>query len=173
MLLHSLLLLAVLVAGYSYFTLLIADARTRLARLGLFCSVFTISMYLSPLADLVRGAGRQLVGLGGERSSAGTAQPRPSLTFASAGQDCPEQVDALPVLPPDHHHLPGLHQLDTLRPAAPRPLHHGGLGQQAAKGCSPIPSHPVLSLPRSIRLSGWHQADPRPASCVSHSKARD
>ncbi|XP_049662587.1 sugar transporter SWEET1 isoform X2 [Accipiter gentilis] len=53
-LLHSLLLLAVLVAGYSYFTLLIADARTRLARLGLFCSVFTISMYLSPLADLAK-----------------------------------------------------------------------------------------------------------------------
>uniref|UniRef100_A0A8B9N7D7 Sugar transporter SWEET1 n=1 Tax=Accipiter nisus TaxID=211598 RepID=A0A8B9N7D7_9AVES len=53
-LLHSLLLLAVLVAGYGYFTLLIADARTRLARLGLFCSVFTISMYLSPLADLAK-----------------------------------------------------------------------------------------------------------------------
>ncbi|KFP60084.1 Sugar transporter SWEET1, partial [Cariama cristata] len=34
--------------------LLIADARTRLTRLGLFCSVFTISMYLSPLADLAK-----------------------------------------------------------------------------------------------------------------------
>lgn len=56
-LLRSLLLLVVLAAGYGYFTLLIEDARTRLARLGLFCSVFTISMYLSPLADLVRGAG--------------------------------------------------------------------------------------------------------------------
>ncbi|XP_074422465.1 sugar transporter SWEET1 isoform X2 [Larus michahellis] len=53
-LLRSLLLLAVLAAGYGYFTLLIADGRTRLARLGLFCSVFTISMYLSPLADLAK-----------------------------------------------------------------------------------------------------------------------
>ncbi|OPJ90593.1 sugar transporter SWEET1 isoform X2 [Patagioenas fasciata] len=53
-LLRSLLLLAVLAAGYGYFTLLIEDARTRLARLGLFCSVFTISMYLSPLADLAK-----------------------------------------------------------------------------------------------------------------------
>ncbi|XP_042641030.1 sugar transporter SWEET1 isoform X2 [Tyto alba] len=53
-LLRSLLLLAVLAAGYGYFTLLIADTRTRLARLGLFCSVFTISMYLSPLADLAK-----------------------------------------------------------------------------------------------------------------------
>lgn len=59
MLLRSLLLLGVLAAGYGYFTLLIADAGTRLAQLGLFCSVFTISMYLSPLADLVRGAGWQ------------------------------------------------------------------------------------------------------------------
>uniref|UniRef100_A0A8C0G089 Sugar transporter SWEET1 n=1 Tax=Bubo bubo TaxID=30461 RepID=A0A8C0G089_BUBBB len=53
-LLRSLLLLAVLAAGYGYFTLLIGDTRTRLARLGLFCSVFTISMYLSPLADLAK-----------------------------------------------------------------------------------------------------------------------
>ncbi|NXJ99825.1 SWET1 protein, partial [Corythaixoides concolor] len=53
-LLRTLLLLAVLAAGYGYFTLLIADGRTRLARLGLFCSVFTISMYLSPLADLAK-----------------------------------------------------------------------------------------------------------------------
>ncbi|KAM9368498.1 sugar transporter SWEET1 [Phaethornis superciliosus] len=53
-LLRCLVLLAVLVAGYSYFTLLIADTGTRLERLGLFCSVFTISMYLSPLADLAK-----------------------------------------------------------------------------------------------------------------------
>ncbi|NXG45555.1 SWET1 protein, partial [Psilopogon haemacephalus] len=53
-LLRSLLLLAVLAAGYGYFTLLIADTGTRLARLGLFCSIFTISMYLSPLADLAK-----------------------------------------------------------------------------------------------------------------------
>ncbi|NXN99545.1 SWET1 protein, partial [Rhinopomastus cyanomelas] len=55
--LRSLLLLALLAAGYGYFTLLIGDERTRLARLGLFCSLFTVGMYLSPLADLVRGAG--------------------------------------------------------------------------------------------------------------------
>ncbi|KAM6365338.1 sugar transporter SWEET1 [Pluvialis apricaria] len=53
-LLQSLLLLVMLAAGYCYFTLLIADERTRLVRLGLFCSVFTISMYLSPLADLAK-----------------------------------------------------------------------------------------------------------------------
>ncbi|KAM9378205.1 sugar transporter SWEET1-like [Phaethornis superciliosus] len=53
-LLRCLVLLAVLVAGYSYFTLLIADTGTHLERLGLFCSVFTISMYLSPLADLAK-----------------------------------------------------------------------------------------------------------------------
>ncbi|XP_014816710.1 PREDICTED: sugar transporter SWEET1 [Calidris pugnax] len=53
-LLQTLLLLAVLVTGYSYFTLLIADQQTRLAQLGLFCSIFTISMYLSPLADLAK-----------------------------------------------------------------------------------------------------------------------
>ncbi|XP_051497068.1 sugar transporter SWEET1 isoform X2 [Apus apus] len=53
-LLRSLMLLAVLVAGYGYFTLLIPDMGTRLGHLGLFCSVFTISMYLSPLADLAK-----------------------------------------------------------------------------------------------------------------------
>ncbi|GAB0200858.1 sugar transporter SWEET1 isoform X1 [Grus americana] len=53
-LLQTLLLLAVLTAGYGYFTLLTADAQMRLASLGLFCSVFTISMYLSPLADLAK-----------------------------------------------------------------------------------------------------------------------
>ncbi|NXH10618.1 SWET1 protein, partial [Bucco capensis] len=54
MLLRSLLLLALLAAGYGYFSLLVPEPRTRLARLGLFCSLFTISMYLSPLADLAR-----------------------------------------------------------------------------------------------------------------------
>ncbi|XP_009080437.1 PREDICTED: sugar transporter SWEET1, partial [Acanthisitta chloris] len=53
-LLRCLLLLAVLVAGLSYFTLLVGDMGTRLARLGLFCSTFTITMYLSPLADLAK-----------------------------------------------------------------------------------------------------------------------
>ncbi|XP_066062951.1 sugar transporter SWEET1 isoform X3 [Chamaea fasciata] len=52
-LLQVLLLLAVVVTGYGYFTVLV-DAGTRLTHLGLFCSVFTISMYLSPLADLAK-----------------------------------------------------------------------------------------------------------------------
>ncbi|XP_063001659.1 sugar transporter SWEET1 [Elgaria multicarinata webbii] len=47
-------LLAVLLIGYCYFNLLVPDVPTRLARLGLFCSVFTITMYLSPLADLAK-----------------------------------------------------------------------------------------------------------------------
>ncbi|XP_015274613.1 PREDICTED: LOW QUALITY PROTEIN: sugar transporter SWEET1 [Gekko japonicus] len=47
-------LLAVLLLGYCYFNLLVPDVSTRLARLGLFCSLFTITMYLSPLADLAK-----------------------------------------------------------------------------------------------------------------------
>ncbi|NXM47133.1 SWET1 protein, partial [Gymnorhina tibicen] len=52
-LLQVLLLLAVVVTGYGYFTILV-DTGTRLTHLGLFCSVFTITMYLSPLADLAK-----------------------------------------------------------------------------------------------------------------------
>nr|XP_005497971.2 sugar transporter SWEET1 [Zonotrichia albicollis] len=52
-LLQILLLLAVVVTGCGYFTILV-DTGTRLAHLGLFCSIFTISMYLSPLADLAK-----------------------------------------------------------------------------------------------------------------------
>uniref|UniRef100_A0A8D2QME8 Sugar transporter SWEET n=1 Tax=Zosterops lateralis melanops TaxID=1220523 RepID=A0A8D2QME8_ZOSLA len=52
-LLQVLLLLAVVVTGYGYLTVLV-DSGTRLTHLGLFCSVFTISMYLSPLADLAK-----------------------------------------------------------------------------------------------------------------------
>ncbi|XP_041253184.1 sugar transporter SWEET1 isoform X1 [Onychostruthus taczanowskii] len=52
-LLQVLLLLAVVVTGCGYFTILV-DTGTRLTHLGLFCSVFTISMYLSPLADLAK-----------------------------------------------------------------------------------------------------------------------
>ncbi|XP_056408742.1 LOW QUALITY PROTEIN: sugar transporter SWEET1, partial [Hyla sarda] len=47
-----LLSLGVLVLGYIYFYLWIPDVGARLNQLGLFCSVFTISMYLSPLTDL-------------------------------------------------------------------------------------------------------------------------
>ncbi|XP_060541037.1 sugar transporter SWEET1 isoform X3 [Pantherophis guttatus] len=46
-------LLAVLLFGYAYFSLMVPDPTTRLAQLGLFCSLFTITMYLSPLADLI------------------------------------------------------------------------------------------------------------------------
>ncbi|XP_060116656.1 sugar transporter SWEET1 [Heteronotia binoei] len=53
-LLKTMGLLAVLLVGYCYFNLLIPDISTRLARLGLFCSLFTISMYLSPLTDLAK-----------------------------------------------------------------------------------------------------------------------
>lgn len=49
-----LLAAAVLVLGYGYFLLWIPDVNIRLNQLGLFCSVFTISMYLSPLADLAQ-----------------------------------------------------------------------------------------------------------------------
>ncbi|XP_042537725.1 sugar transporter SWEET1 isoform X2 [Dipodomys spectabilis] len=47
-------LLGVLLLGYGYFWLLVPDPAARLQQLGLFCSVFTISMYLSPLADLAK-----------------------------------------------------------------------------------------------------------------------
>lgn len=50
-----LLALVVLVLGSAYFYLWTPDAGVRLNQLGLFCSIFTISMYLSPLADLVSG----------------------------------------------------------------------------------------------------------------------
>lgn len=53
-LLQTATLLAVLLLGYGYFWLLVPDLETQLQQLGLFCSVFTISMYLSPLADLAK-----------------------------------------------------------------------------------------------------------------------
>ncbi|NWY07426.1 SWET1 protein, partial [Nothoprocta ornata] len=53
-LLRSLALLVPLAAGYGYAAL---AAGARLARLGLFCSAVTVAMYVSPLADLVRGDG--------------------------------------------------------------------------------------------------------------------
>ncbi|XP_018593574.1 sugar transporter SWEET1 isoform X2 [Scleropages formosus] len=45
--------IAVLCAGWLYFSVILGQGDTRLAQLGLVCSVFTISMYLSPLTDLV------------------------------------------------------------------------------------------------------------------------
>ncbi|XP_071063570.1 sugar transporter SWEET1 isoform X2 [Dasypus novemcinctus] len=53
-LLQTATLLGFLLLGYGYFWLLVPNPRTRLEQLGLFCSVFTISMYLSPLADLAK-----------------------------------------------------------------------------------------------------------------------
>ncbi|KAJ7307344.1 hypothetical protein JRQ81_009355 [Phrynocephalus forsythii] len=53
-LLKTFVLLTVLLLGYCYFHLLVPDIPTRLNRLGLFCSLFTITMYLSPLADLAK-----------------------------------------------------------------------------------------------------------------------
>ncbi|XP_040323248.1 sugar transporter SWEET1 isoform X2 [Herpailurus yagouaroundi] len=54
MLLQTATLLGVLVLGFGYFWLLVPSPEARLQQLGLFCSTFTISMYLSPLADLAK-----------------------------------------------------------------------------------------------------------------------
>ncbi|MBN3276258.1 SWET1 protein, partial [Polyodon spathula] len=53
-LLQTGLALAVLCSACFYFSVQVPDLSTRLSQLGLFCSVFTISMYLSPLADLAK-----------------------------------------------------------------------------------------------------------------------
>lgn len=47
-------LLGALLLGYAYFRLLVPDPEAQLKQLGLFCSVFTISMYLSPLVDMAK-----------------------------------------------------------------------------------------------------------------------
>ncbi|CAH2327534.1 sugar transporter SWEET1 [Pelobates cultripes] len=47
-----LLSLGVLFLAYGYFYILISDIGVRLNQLGMFCSIFTITMYLSPMADL-------------------------------------------------------------------------------------------------------------------------
>lgn len=43
----------VLICGWLYFTIFLTDGDIRLSQLGLTCSVVTVSMYLSPLTDLV------------------------------------------------------------------------------------------------------------------------
>lgn len=53
-LLQTAALLGVLLLGFGYFWFLVPNTEARLQQLGLFCSVFTISMYLSPLADLAK-----------------------------------------------------------------------------------------------------------------------
>ncbi|MBN3299930.1 SWET1 protein, partial [Amia calva] len=53
-LMQTALAAAGLCVGVLYFTQLLSDPDTRLSQLGLTCSLFTISMYLSPLTDLVQ-----------------------------------------------------------------------------------------------------------------------
>ncbi|XP_037681749.1 sugar transporter SWEET1 isoform X1 [Choloepus didactylus] len=53
-LLQTTALLGVLLLGYGYFWLLVPNPKARLEQLGLFCNVFTISMYFSPLTDLAK-----------------------------------------------------------------------------------------------------------------------
>lgn len=54
-LLQTVTLLGVFFLGFGYLWLLVPNLEAQLQQLGLFCSVFTVSMYLSPLADLVSG----------------------------------------------------------------------------------------------------------------------
>ncbi|XP_047215164.1 sugar transporter SWEET1 [Girardinichthys multiradiatus] len=51
--LQTLAAAAVLICGWLYFTTFLTEGDARLHQLGLTCSVVTVSMYLSPLADLV------------------------------------------------------------------------------------------------------------------------
>lgn len=46
-------MVCVLGVAWVYFNNFLPHGDTQLSQLGLFCSVFTVSMYLSPLADLV------------------------------------------------------------------------------------------------------------------------
>uniref|UniRef100_A0A9J8CQ89 Sugar transporter SWEET n=2 Tax=Cyprinus carpio carpio TaxID=630221 RepID=A0A9J8CQ89_CYPCA len=50
---QTLTMVSVLCVGWVYFTVVIPSGEAQLSQLGLACSVFTISMYLSPLTDLV------------------------------------------------------------------------------------------------------------------------
>ncbi|XP_068179860.1 sugar transporter SWEET1 [Antennarius striatus] len=50
---HTLGAATVLTCGWFYFAVFLSDENTRINQLGLTCSVVTISMYLSPLANLV------------------------------------------------------------------------------------------------------------------------
>lgn len=82
-LLQTAALLGVLLLGFGYFWLLVPDLEARLQQLGLFCSVFTISMYLSPLTDLVSGSG-SVPGGGGDKK--GPPLPEPD-TVASPPEE--------------------------------------------------------------------------------------
>ncbi|XP_012994801.2 sugar transporter SWEET1 [Esox lucius] len=50
---QALLAGGVLCGGWLYFSVLLPQGESQLAQLGLACSLFTVSMYLSPLADLM------------------------------------------------------------------------------------------------------------------------
>ncbi|KAM3872762.1 sugar transporter SWEET1 [Diretmus argenteus] len=50
---QSLAAAVVVTGGWFYFSVLVPEGDSRLAQLGLTCSLFTVSMYLSPLTDLV------------------------------------------------------------------------------------------------------------------------
>ncbi|XP_036448808.1 sugar transporter SWEET1 [Colossoma macropomum] len=51
--LQTLVMGCVLCVAWVYFSMILPPGETQLSQLGLFCSVFTVSMYLSPLADLL------------------------------------------------------------------------------------------------------------------------
>ncbi|KAM6910002.1 sugar transporter SWEET1 [Xenentodon cancila] len=51
--LQTIAAVAVLFLGWLYFTTFLTEGDSRLSQLGLTCSVVTVSMYLSPLIDLV------------------------------------------------------------------------------------------------------------------------
>lgn len=44
----------ILFCGWLYFSMFLPKGETQLGQLGFTCSVFTVSMYLSPLSSLVR-----------------------------------------------------------------------------------------------------------------------
>ncbi|XP_072536549.1 sugar transporter SWEET1 [Salminus brasiliensis] len=50
---QTLAMVCVLCGAWVYFGVIVPRGETQLSQLGLFCSVFTVSMYLSPLADLL------------------------------------------------------------------------------------------------------------------------
>ncbi|KAL2084204.1 hypothetical protein ACEWY4_019722 [Coilia grayii] len=52
-LLQTLAMMSTLAVGWGYFSVVVSQGDVQLSQLGLVCSVFTISMYLSPLADLL------------------------------------------------------------------------------------------------------------------------
>ncbi|XP_041962716.1 sugar transporter SWEET1 isoform X2 [Alosa sapidissima] len=51
---QTLVMVCTLGLGWGYFSVIVSQGDVQLSQLGLVCSVFTISMYLSPLADLIR-----------------------------------------------------------------------------------------------------------------------